>query len=131
MKEREFNSARYRDNMNAYRAFKEKSLYGGSLATLMGSGAILVTDGGAANIEAFGIGACYGLLYQILLQYDVDTMSGEKKLPLVLPIRLGLLILLIMTLNEITYMDPHVFILGIMGFMTNKVGLIWAESKIS
>ena len=128
-KEFEYSPERYEANMNAYRVLKAESLYGGVIATLLGCGVILASDTVIEHMYIFSIGGVFGSLYQVLLQYDVDTLKGDLKLPVVLPIRLGLVIGLVLLINKITCLDPHIFMIGILGFMTNKVGLVWAGTR--
>ena len=131
-KEREYSAERFEENMSAYRHLKMNSIYGGVAATLIGCGVILGKEFGAGagdalvHSEVFAIGGLFGLLYQLLLHYDVDALQGDRKLPLALPVRLSLVIGLVALINEVTDIDPQIFIIGILGFMTNKVGLLWA-----
>jgi hypothetical protein len=132
-KEREYSEERYEENMSAYRRLKLNSLYGGVAATLVGCGVIFGKDGGTVDAllhsEVFAIGGLFGLLYQMLLHYDVDALKGDRKLPLALPVRLSLVIGLVALINRVTDIDPQIFIIGILGFMTNKAGLLWGASR--
>ncbi len=136
-KEREYSAERFEDAMSAYRRLKMNSLYGGVVATLMGCGVIWWGQGAGAaaggdafvHSEVFAIGGLFGLLYQMLLHYDVDALQGDRKLPLALPVRLSLVIGLVALINRVTDIDPQIFIIGILGFMTNKAGLLWGASR--
>ena len=134
-KEREYSAERFEENMSAYRHLKMNSIFGGVAATLMGCGVIWWGQGGGAggdaliHSEVFAIGGLFGLLYQLLLHYDVDALQGDRKLPLALPVRLSLVIGLVALINRVTDIDPQIFIIGILGFMTNKVGLLWAGTR--
>jgi hypothetical protein len=117
--------------MSAYRRLKVNSLYGGVAATLMGCGVICGGQGADALLhsEVFAVGGLFGLLYQMLLHYDVDGLQEDRKLPLALPVRLSLVIGLVALINRVTDIDPQIFIIGILGFMTNKAGLLWAGTR--
>jgi hypothetical protein len=136
-KGREYSEERYQENMSAYRRLKVNSLYGGVAATLMGCGVIWWGQGGGAggttdallHSEVFAVGGLFGLLYQMLLHYDVDGLQEDRKLPLALPVRLSLVIGLVALINRVTDIDPQIFIIGILGFMTNKAGLLWAGTR--
>ena len=137
-KEREYSAERFEENMSAYRHLKMNSIFGGIAATVMGCGVIIGKEfGGGAGVggdalihsEVFAIGGLFGLLYQLLLHYDVDALQGDRKLPLALPVRLSLVIGLVALINRVTDIDPQIFIIGILGFMTNKVGLLWAGTR--
>ena len=127
-KEREYSAERFEENMSAYRHLKMNSIYGGVVATLMGCGVIYWGQGDGAS-EVFAIGGVFGLLYQLLLHFDVDALQGDRKLPLALPVRMSLVIGLVALISHITDIDPQTFIIGILGFMTNKVGLLWAGTR--
>lgn len=130
-KEREYSAERFEENMSAYRYLKMNSIYGGVAATLMGCGVIYWGQGGDALVhsEVFAIGGLFGILYQLLLHYDVDALQDNRKSPLALPVRLSLVISLVALINRVTDIDPQIFIIGILGFMTNKVGLLWAGTR--
>lgn len=120
----EFSQSKYDDNMKLYSRLKDSCITYAAISTTIGVG-MLTTRGNYEEALMFGLGSAFGALYQVLLQYDVDRIGdGQGKTRFVLPLRMSLIIALIYTVDNISVMDPHIFMLSVLGFMTNKFGVV-------
>lgn len=97
-----------------------------SLMLLTGGSAIIHTVAGLHNALVFAFGCAIGILYQLLLQYEVDRM-GKNQMFINSATRLSVVsVIVAIVMSNSTMLLPTDIWIGTCGFLVQKVAMLLA-----
>lgn len=133
-----FDEQVYQKSMNTYKQIQNDILISTAILTVCGFTLLNVLNSTSAA-EAFGFGGVSGLVYQKLLQTEVNTIGKEESHLLLrmynalntFASRILALYLLIYIVQTGGHIEPNETIPAFVGFMMNKLALLIVFSKAS